>query len=96
MAFTLTLAVQHRACALEREGLLFAARHAAEVVKTEGWAHLSSTLPELKDKVIVVMATGKVPEDGAQQEGGAAAEGGEGGGEQQQQAGESNKRARRR
>lgn len=57
VAYTLTLAAQHSAAFLERAALQFAARNAATVVKTKGWAHLAATRPELKDKVIVALAS---------------------------------------
>jgi len=46
-AVILTLAAQHKQHRLEHAALQFVARNAPEVMRTDGWAHLKSSRPDL-------------------------------------------------
>lgn len=52
-AFTLTLADQHGAAGLRESAVRFICERAAEVVETEGWAHLQEARPQVAQEVLL-------------------------------------------
>ncbi len=69
-AYTLVLADQHNAASLRAAAMAFVARNAADVLPTEGWAHLVLARPSLQTELIALLASQQPAGQQAERSGG--------------------------